>query len=118
VNLSDPLDRDRAIEKEEERERVPARVPAKDLGEVVGRCRTPTRFQWVPATTKGWMVCERAWRVLLHGLPHRLLPRDGEEGSWSCADAGQLPAHDSLLDSLRYLARENVREVAGERGRE
>jgi hypothetical protein len=42
VNLSDPLDRDRAIEKEEERERVPARVSAKDLGEVVGRHQTPT----------------------------------------------------------------------------
>jgi hypothetical protein len=28
VNLSDPLDLDRAIKKEEERERVPARVPA------------------------------------------------------------------------------------------
>jgi hypothetical protein len=109
------LDRDRAIEKEEERERVPARVLAKDLGEVVGRRQTPTRFQWVPAMTKGWTVCERAWRVLLRGLHHRLLPRDGEEGGWSCADVGELPARDSLLDSLRYLARENVREVAGER---
>jgi hypothetical protein len=112
------LDRDRAIEKEEERERVPARVSTKDLGEVAGRRRTPTRFQWVPATTKGWTVCGRAWRVLLLGLRRRLLPWDGEEGGWSCADSGELWARDGLLDSLRDLARENIREVTEERGRE
>jgi hypothetical protein len=48
VNLSDLLDLDRAIKKEEERERIPARVPASPIPARARRDQPPASLRWCP----------------------------------------------------------------------
>jgi hypothetical protein len=47
-----------------------------------------------------------------------LLPEGGEGFGWRSGRVDDASVVNVLLDSLRDLARENIREGAGERGRE